>query len=299
MTASTRLAGVALVAALLSACSVPTTRAAAASPSVFRVSETTTTEPRAADPDAALFVPAGAPGSSAPRAQDDPPRDDWTFSAAPYLWAIGQQGDLNLRGNKADIDVEFDDILDNLDSAFLLMLGARKGDTVFRVDQDYLKISDDMVVGPARVDAEQATYIATIKAGQVFGEGAEAPIVFIGARYWNLDLDIEAFTAGTKVLDTDGNKHWWDPLIGFEKHVAFDGPWSLTLSGDVGGFGIGTSSEKTWQATVLALRETESGGALGVGWRHMSVDYSRGTGADRFEYDVRISGPLLGWLFRF
>jgi len=304
MLVTTRFAGAALVAVLSSACALSPSPTSAVTPPGFRIAEPPSadaapTSVEAASEDGAFLVPAGAPGSTHPRPQEAVSRDDWTFSVAPYLWAISQKGKITARGNKADVDVSFNDILDTLDSTFLLTVGARKGDTVFRVDQNYLLVSDDQKVNGVRVDAEQQTYFATLKAGQALGDGAEAPIVFIGARYWNLDLDIEAFTGGTKVADFSGNKHWWDPLVGAEKQVPLDGPWSLVFSGDVGGFGIGTASEMTWQATALALREMEGGGALGFGWRHLSIDYSRGHGNDRFEFDLRVSGPLVGWIFRF
>ena len=43
--------------------------------------------------------------------------DEWRFSITPYLWAIGMNGDMTVKGVESDVDVDFSDILSNLDIA--------------------------------------------------------------------------------------------------------------------------------------------------------------------------------------
>jgi hypothetical protein len=46
---------------------------------------------------------------------------------APYLWAIAMNGDAMVMGQKADVDVSFSDIWDELNFAFMMEYEARKG----------------------------------------------------------------------------------------------------------------------------------------------------------------------------
>ena len=43
--------------------------------------------------------------------------DEWQFSITPYLWAVGLNGDMTVKGVDSDVDVSFSDILTNLDIA--------------------------------------------------------------------------------------------------------------------------------------------------------------------------------------
>ena len=43
--------------------------------------------------------------------------DEWQFSITPYLWAVGLNGDMTVKGVDSDVDESFGDILSNLDIA--------------------------------------------------------------------------------------------------------------------------------------------------------------------------------------
>ena len=38
--------------------------------------------------------------------------DDWQFSAAPYIWLINIDGDITVKGNKAEVDTDIFEIID-------------------------------------------------------------------------------------------------------------------------------------------------------------------------------------------
>jgi hypothetical protein len=45
---------------------------------------------------------------------------NWEFNLAPfYLWAVSLNGEQTVGSNTGDIDVDFDDIFDKLESAFI------------------------------------------------------------------------------------------------------------------------------------------------------------------------------------
>jgi hypothetical protein len=73
------------------------------------------------------------------------------------------------------------------------------------------------------------------------------------------------------------------------------------LSGDVGGFGVG--SKFSWQALALLEHEiyrskTATWSAM-LGYKALSVDYSRGSGLSLYEFDMTMHGPIFGLTARF
>ena len=75
----------------------------------------------------------------------------------------------------------------------------------------------------------------------------------------------------------------------------------LLLRADVGGFDVG--SQFSWN--VLAAYSFDFAVRNGVtysgvlGYRALSVDYEKGSGASKYEYDVVQHGPLVGLAIRF
>ena len=51
----------------------------------------------------------------------------WEFTITPYLWMTGIDGDVTVKGRDAEVDVGFDDILDDLDIAALAHFIAKRG----------------------------------------------------------------------------------------------------------------------------------------------------------------------------
>ena len=76
---------------------------------------------------------------------------------------------------------------------------------------------------------------------------------------------------------------------------------NLSLRGDVGGFDVG--SEFSWQMIAtydFQLCVTDRYAIDGyLGYRALSVDYSEGSGANRYEYDAVQHGPVIGATVRF
>ena len=46
-------------------------------------------------------------------------------------------------------------------------------------------------------------------------------------------------------------------------------------------------------------RRTFDAGSLLFGYRIISTDYDTGSGAEKFEFDADLFGPVVGWVFRF
>jgi hypothetical protein len=76
---------------------------------------------------------------------------------------------------------------------------------------------------------------------------------------------------------------------------------NLAVRGDVGGFDVG--SQFSWQVIAtydFRLCATDRYAIDGyLGYRALSVDYSEGSGANRYEYDAVQHGPVMGATVRF
>jgi hypothetical protein len=74
----------------------------------------------------------------------------------------------------------------------------------------------------------------------------------------------------------------------------------VVLAGDVGGFGVG--SDFAWSFLALFGYQWEASGiewAILAGYRALGQDYTTGSGAQRFRWDVTMHGPVLGFTVRF
>jgi hypothetical protein len=112
-------------------------------------------------------------------------------------------------------------------------------------------------------------------------------------------FDLEQTKEGT--LSAKANVSWVDPVVGARLRHQFAPAWNLVVSGDVGGFGAG--SKFSWQA--LAALDYEFCRAKNISWSGMvgykalSVDYSKGSGLSHYEYDMTMYGPIFGITARF
>jgi hypothetical protein len=159
------------------------------------------------------------------------------------------------------------------------------------------------------IEVGAAYEIAKWRSGSLldFGTGATALDLVAGARYWRQDVEINlALTAmldvsglnlrGTRAIARSGAVEWVDPLVGLRLRHQLAPGHELMLRGDVGGFDAGSTSSwnvvgaYSWQLATHA-GVTYSGV---LGYRALAVDFEKGSGASRYEYDAIQHGPLIG-----
>ena len=72
----------------------------------------------------------------------DSTSDEWTFTVAPYLWAVGMDGDVGVAGFKTSVNDSFIDVMQDSDSvmAFMGDFSASKGPWSFFVSPTWAKI---------------------------------------------------------------------------------------------------------------------------------------------------------------
>lgn len=102
---------------------------------------------------------------------------------------------------------------------------------------------------------------------------------------------------GTTVRNKSMTKTWVDPVIITRIKSAADKKFIYQFRGDIGGFGIG--ADLAWQVQAYAGYRFTKLFQVTAGYRVISMDYDKGSGEDRFLYDMNTFGPVLRLGFNF
>jgi hypothetical protein len=266
-----------------------------------------------------------------------PAIETWTFSLTPYVWATSLSGHTTVKGVTTDIDASFFDILDHTefpkDLFQVAAFGeARYGRLALLADLAYMKVGvgpdlahtrgTDKVNGSVGASAGLtvemfiAEFAAAYEVARWGGATSRGSItafdLYAGGRAWwqrgearvqaSGTLNIFNFTQNADgTLSASDNVNWVDPVVGARLRHQFVPGLDLSISGDIGGFDVG--SKFSWQALATLNYEfakTENVSWTGmIGYKALSVDYSKGSGLSTYEYDMTMYGPIFGVTARF
>ncbi|HVG50690.1 MAG TPA: hypothetical protein VM867_03560 [Xanthobacteraceae bacterium] len=259
----------------------------------------------------------------------------WTYRITPYFWAPSLTGTSTVVGQTANVDVTFIDLLHRqiprelfgvmgnfemrndrfavfADLAYL-MAGASSSGQKSIVFGPYLSAG---AAGSATVKfqmtiAELAAAYEVARWGGMSGAGTALDIYGGGRLWWqkaeadvavNAALNLAGFTiSGSRAVAGSGDVTWVDPIVGLRLRHQLAPGHEVRLSGDVGGFGVG--SEFSWQlvgAYSFDVARTRMGLWSGMlGYRALYVDFSKGSGTSLYQYDVLQQGPVMGLSLKF
>jgi hypothetical protein len=230
----------------------------------------------------------------------DSTSDEWSFTVAPYLWAVGMDGDVGVAGFKTSVNDSFVDIMQDSDSvmAFMGDFSASKGPWSFFVSPVWAKLgSDDESFGPIKADITETITIIGFGMKYRLAEWslADAPggspawanqmftfDLLAGGRYTHLDIEFDFKRIGTR----DRSKAWVDPFVGAVTQIGLTDKLSFRVRGDVGGFGVG--SDITLNGVGLLgykVRPFGLDGTLAAGYRALYQDYTDGSGRNKFTWN--------------
>jgi len=244
-------------------------------------------------------------------AEEKPAESGWKFHIAPYLWAISMDGNATVKGFDFDVDLDFNEIWDELNFALMLAYDARKGPWGLWGNTIYANLGDNNVSGPLGLtDIDPTVNVFWQGLGGYYrlgtwdlsnAPGKKTPTVtvdtYAGLRYTYLDLKLKFKGAfRDRVNDVSDNKSWVEPLVGARTIWDVSERWTVTLAGDIGGFGMG--SDFAWDAFGLIGYRFglfgEDNARVLAGYRALSQDYTDGNGRDKFKWDITMYGPILG-----
>jgi hypothetical protein len=229
--------------------------------------------------------------------------DSWRFEVTPYIFGVALSGTTGASSVTADVDMSFGDILDNLDSAFMGMIEARKGPWGFVFDGMYSRLENEKTrswqgpggIGNATGELEvtMTEQIYQLAASYRLLDAANKIDVVGAARYTQLDNDFDLVVTTGPLLPGAARKlsersSWWDPVIGMRAIVPFAQGWSFVGYADLGGFGVG--SRITYQAIAGVNWQFSPTFSAKGGYRYFYQDYD----SNGFVWDRAQHGAYIG-----
>lgn len=222
---------------------------------------------------------------------------EWRYTGTFYGWLPGVGTTVDTPLGEVEAEVEFSDILDKLDFAFLAALEARKGRLAIVGDLQYFDLGAQTSSDLAGIESVEIDSKMAILGGYALYDVSDNPGTRIelggGLRYYDATFDTDV--SGTRPLSLSEEGNWADAVLSARVTQAFNEDWFGVVYADVGGFGLGDSSDLTWQAYVAAgYRLNESWSAV-AGYRHLWFER---------DFDGRmvtsdVGGPVIGFQKRF
>ncbi|WP_286263738.1 hypothetical protein [Thalassotalea atypica] len=230
--------------------------------------------------------------------------EDWTHQIEPYAMITSIEGDASVgRVTGVDVDVNFDTILDNLESAAMVHYeGHHSSGWGVIFDYGYMDL------GGKKRNADGSSINAEVRQGVLELHAVYRNTLangyldyFGGVRWWDNDVEVDLTVAA---LPGDGiskevKADWFDPVVGVRWLRKIDEDWTFLAQIDAGGFGIEsdfTSSVQTGINYKISDLMT-----LDVKYKATWVDFEEGTTGQPgyFQYDTVTHGPIIGLIFNF
>jgi hypothetical protein len=261
-------------------------------------------------PAAAGEVPAASAATGETPASTTAPKatastNEWRFSAALYGYfpAIGGKA-----ANGKNFSVDFNDIFDNLDFAFMGMVGAYKGKWSFLADALYMDVSGDNagtvtlplteridVTENVKADMNLKAWVVTPTVGYDLLDRGKFNLTLVGGlRYLWIDTTFKVKRSNRyryRENKVSGSQSNWDGIVGVRGQVLLTGKWYLPYYGDIGT----GDSDLTWQVWGGVGYRFKHFDLVG-GYRYMAWNFDDD---DYIVDDLNMSGPFIGAVFTF
>src|SRR5688572_15661644 len=187
-------------------------------------------------------------------ARVEPNENGWSFRLAMYGWMQSLDGTIGVRGIESEIDLQFKDILENLNIGAMGVLEVRYQRWGFMADMVYADLggSADIPFNIFfnRADYEQKQFTGNFIASYCFVDNPRFKLDgYAGARVNYLDSEITLvgnllplppatppFVVANRGFG--GSKTWVDPIVGTRFQATISGPFFVRAGGDIGGFGV-------------------------------------------------------------
>lgn len=221
--------------------------------------------------------------------------DSWRTAASLYGQLGGMNGHTLIGGTRTDVDVSFSDLLDHLDAAGMMAIRSERERWALGVNVVFLGLDAEASdAGGTFYDVDVTQDLTELTWSWRFDERYE---LFAGARYQSLATEVTLARADGTRDERLEVADLLDPIVGARAAWQVADHWDLIVRADIGGFGVG--SDLTWSGLALVDWTVAKNFGVVLGYRALDTDYSRGSAAGRFEFDILVSGPLLGIRYDF
>lgn len=237
-------------------------------------------------------------------------------SLTPYVWATQVNGDLTVNGVTAPLDIDLSDLWDFLEDgevkgAFMGHLETGRDNWSLFINGDY--VSMDPSVSRRRATIDTGLSMTLLEVGgaiDIYNACEEDPMnsplrlqMLGGIRYASVDASaILSLPNVNPVVQVNQSEEWVDLFVGSRLQTQLSPNFGAFVRGDIGGFGIGSSSDLTWNIVTGVTTSGICGSDLVLGYRFFDVDQSLNGGSgspNGFGVDALIHGPVIGLSFQF
>ena len=234
----------------------------------------------------------------------------------PYVWATQVDGDITVNGLTAPMNINLSDLWQMLRNGEVR--GGFMGHLAFGRDNWSIFVNGDIVsMAPAvqvrRANIETGLTMTLLELGGAVdlfnaneSDPANSPFAIQllgGVRYYAVDTAaVVSLPNVNPLLTIDQGATWVDLFVGSQAIAKITPNTDIYVRGDVGGFGIGTSSLHAWNIASGISTNSICGSKLFLGYRVFDVDQSLngGSGSPQgFGVDQVIHGPVVGLTFQF
>ena len=243
--------------------------------------------------------------------QDSPKEcDDWEYYLIPYFWAPSIESDSTLSGFEGSVEFSFSDIMENMDLAAMgrveawnknkwgltfdglfLNLGA---DKAFEISHSLATSKLDADIRLGKLDFGLAYRLVDVRARCSQQRFMFEPYGGLRYAYLRQIVTLRQDIPGIGLIGADvgDTQDWVEPFVGGRIRWDWNEKFALTLSGDAGGFGIGSASTLSWNIVPGFSYKISENSRFEAGYKIFDIDYSRGSGFNKFALDARANGPI-------
>lgn len=222
-------------------------------------------------------------------------KNEWSFT--PYFWLPSMDVTSKVPGlPPADIDMGFNDIVDNFD-VFALSARAEywRGQWGAVADGIWMDMQTDGLGPMGNAGVQISDGILDLLAAWRVNVTDDEPELAVSARllaglryhYLKQEINLPPQTFG-------GSEDWVELVLAGQLVAPLSPKWLATVRGDVSGFGIGEASDITTSFMAAAGWRFANNWIAKLGYRLYIIDYSTGSGANEFGLDGSMHGPWIG-----
>ena len=220
----------------------------------------------------------------------------WSNQGMVYLLGPTLDGTAGAGPIDTDVDMSTSDTFDTIDKGFLGMYRGEGEHWGVLLDVVYMDLKADAEgsrgVLSGALDLEQTLAIASLTY-----RVSDSLQVMGGALYADVSTELVITGPGDRVNQASVGEDWVDPIVGVLYETPIGSSWLFSGSAQVGGFGV--SSDLVMVLGGAFSYRFNHWASLSLGYRYLDFDYEDGDGADRFKFDMKEHGPLIGFRFDF
>jgi hypothetical protein len=215
----------------------------------------------------------------------------WHLIVSPYLWFPGVHGTLGTGERTASIHASVGDLLSHFRIGLMGTADLRHKRLLLPVDMIWIRLGDDKALpfprlGESSADVRASQFVLTPKIGYRIVDLEVLKVdALTGFRYWHVGQNLQFNPSGAEF---SGSLNWVDPLVGGRIRAALSPKVSVTIAGDVGGWGAG--SQLDYQAVGLLGYRIKPSWTLQAGYRYLYVNYR----SEGVIFDAATSGVMFG-----